>query len=287
MQPILPLFDRHLLRKRRQKIDLNSEAFSLMCREVSSRLITRLNTFKRNFSTCWQVGNDGGYLIKNLLKKPKLFVLSDLGCPFPYTDSMFKVVADEESFSASESSLDLILSFLNLNFINDIPGTLGQYVDSLTPDGLFMAVFIGGDSLYELRSVFQEVEIKRHQGISNRFMPLISTKDAGYLLGQAGFALPVADMDRIVIRYQSVAKLIQDLKMTGNGNVLANRNHPCLSKQFLRDVENLYQQKFSHHEGGIQATFEIIYMTGWRPGPNQQRPLKPGSAKQSLKDFLE
>ena len=196
------------------------------------------------------------------------------------------MIADDEFFPAGKNRLDLILSFLSLNSVNDIPGALSQYLNSLKPDGLFMAAFIGGDSLYELRSVFQEVEIHRHKGISNRFMPLISTKDAGYLLGGVGFALPVADMDRIVVRYPSTTKLLQDLKITGNTNVLMNRSNPCLSKGFLKDVETLYQEKFPHPDGGIQVTFDLIYMTGWHPAPNQQQPLKRGSAQQSLRDVL-
>ncbi|MBY0462032.1 MAG: SAM-dependent methyltransferase, partial [Alphaproteobacteria bacterium] len=113
-----------------------------------------------------------------------------------------------------------------------------------------------------------------------------SSKDAGYLLGRVGFSLPVADMDRIVVRYPSTTKLLQDLKITGNTNVSRSRSGPPLTRGFLRDVENLYQQRFPHPEGGIRTTFDLIYMTGWSPAPNQQKPLKRGSAQQSLRDVL-
>lgn len=286
MQLIPALFDRNLLRKRRQKLDIHSEAFSFLCQEVTARLIERLHTFKRDFGACFQIGNDGGYLAKDLLKTSTFFTFSDLGCLLPQDESINQIIVDEEFFPASKNSLDLILSFLNLNSVSDIPGVLTQIFNALRPDGLFMAVFVGGDSLYELRSIFQQVEIERYKGISNRFMPLVSTKDAGYLLGRVGFALPVTDMDRIVVRYPSTTKLLQDLKITGNTNVLMNRANPPLSKGFLEDVENLYQEKFHHPGGGIQATFDLIYMTGWSPAPNQQQPLKRGSAQQSLRDVL-
>ncbi|MBY0281814.1 MAG: class I SAM-dependent methyltransferase [Alphaproteobacteria bacterium] len=258
------LFNRNLLKKRRQKLDIGSEAFSFLCQEVSGRLMDRLNAFKRNFDTCLQFGNDGGILAKSF------------NC----------IISDEEFFTCPPNSFDLILSFLGLSTINDIPGVLTQALKALRPDGLFMAVFAGGDSLYELRSVFGQVEIERYKGISNRFMPMISTKDAGYLLGHAGFALPVSDMDRIIVRYASVSKLLQDLKITGNTNVLMDRSNPSLTKGFLKNVENSYQKQFPHPDGGIQVTFDLIYMTGWSPAPNQQKPLKRGSAQQSLKDVL-
>ena len=286
MQPILALFDRSLLRKRRRKLDVDSEAFPFLCKEVSERLLDRLNTFKRDFDICFQIGNDGGHLARDLVKTSKFFILSDLGCLLSQNKSISCVMADEEFFPVSKNSLDLIISFLSLNSVNDIPGALTQYLNSLKPDGLFMAAFIGGDSLYELRSVFLQIEIERYKGISNRFMPLIATKDAGYLLGRAGFALPVTDMDRVVVRYPSITKLLQDLKITGNTSILMNRSHPPLSKGFLKDAETLYQQKFPHPEGGIQVTFDLVYMTGWRPAPNQQQPLKRGSAQQSLRDVL-
>jgi SAM-dependent methyltransferase len=286
MQPIPALFDRSLLKRRRQKLDVDSEAFSFLCQEVSERLLDRFRTFKRDFDICFQMGNDGGHLAKDLIKSSKFFILSDPGCLLSQNKSISCVIADEEFFPVSKNSLDLIISFLSLNSVNDIPGALTQHLNSLKPDGLFMAAFIGEDSLYELRSVFQQIEIERYKGISNRFMPLISTKDAGYLLGRAGFALPVTDMDRVVVKYPSITKLLQDLKITGNTSILMNRSHPPLSKGFLKDVESLYQAKFCHPEGGIQLTFDLVYMTGWRPAPNQQQPLKRGSAQQSLRDVL-
>lgn len=280
------LFDRHLLRKRRQKLDIQSEAFSFLCQEVGGRLIDRLSVFKKEFPIGFQIGNDGGYLAKALLTTSQLYVLSDLGLSAPFDESIQYLVADEEFFPAKKNSLNLLLSFLGLNVVNDLPGVLAQILNSLQQDGLFMSAFVGGESLYELTSIFQQVELERYKGISNRFMPLISTKDAGHLLGRAGFALPVADMDRIVVKYPSTTKLLQDLKITANTNVLMNRSHPALTKGFLRDVEKLYQEQFPHKEGGIQVTFDLIYMTGWHPAPNQQQPLKRGSAQQSLRDVL-
>lgn len=286
MHPIPLLFDRNLLRKRRQKLDIRSEVFSQLCQEVSGRLINRIKAFKREFLTCWQIGNDGGYLERALVSKSNHYILSDLDALGHTNQAIQYVVADEEFFPAKQSSLNLVLSFLSLNVVNDLPGVLAQILNSLKSDGLFMAAFIGGDSLYELASIFQQVELERYKGISNRFMPLITTKDAGHLLGRAGFALPVADMDRLVVKYPSATKLLQELKITANTNVLINRSNPSLTKGFLNDVERLYQEQFPHKEGGIQVTFDLIYMTGWCPAPTQQKPLKRGSAQQSLKDVL-
>lgn len=286
MHSIPLLFDRKLLRKRRQKLDIQSEAFSQLSQEVSGRLINRISAFKREFPICWQIGNDGGYLARALLAAAKRFVLSDLGISRPIDQPIQYIVADEEFFPARKSSLSLVLSFLGLNMVNDLPGVLTQILNSLQPDGLFMAAFVGGDSLYELASVFQQVELERYKGISNRFIPLITTKDAGHLLGRAGFALPVSDMDRIEVRYPSALKLLQELKITANTNVLVNRSSPILTRGFLKDVERLYQEQFPHKDGGIQVTFDLIYMTGWCPAPTQQKPLKRGSAQQSLRDVL-
>jgi len=259
----------------------NSGAFSLLCQEISGRLIGRLGTFQRNFKTCWQIGDDTGILAGTLTDPSGFFTTSDLA-PLPHV----QVVCDEDCLPIKKNSLDLLISFLSLHAVNDIPGTLIQCLDSLKPDGLFLAVFIGGETLFELRTIFQHVEIEHHQGLSQRFMPLITTKDAGQLLGRAGFALPVTDVDKIVVRYPSVRCLLDDLKKTTNTTILNDRSHPALSRKFLSRVDTLYQKQFPSPEGGIQATFELIYMTGWAPAPSQQQALLPGSAQHSLKDFL-
>src|SRR5262249_44457371 len=111
-----------------------------------------------------------------------------------------KVVSDEEALPFRDSSLDLVLSALTLQFVNDLPGTFAQIRRALRPDGLFLAALIGGDSLAELRQSFALAEAEVEGGVSPRVAPFVDLRDLGALLQRAGFALPVVDVDRLVVR---------------------------------------------------------------------------------------
>ena len=65
-------------------------------------------------------------------------------------------------------SLDLVVSALALQFVNDLPGTLIQIRRALKPDGLLLAAMLGGDTLTELREAFAEAESEIEGGISPR-----------------------------------------------------------------------------------------------------------------------
>ena len=110
--------------------------------------------------------------------------------------------SDEEALPFADASLDLVVSALALQFVNDLPGTLIQIRRALKPDGLFMAALIGGDSLAELRTAFADAESEIEGGLSPRVAPFADVRELGALLQRAGFALPVVDSERLTVRYR-------------------------------------------------------------------------------------
>ncbi len=111
-------------------------------------------------------------------------------------------------------------------------------------------------------------------------------RDVGGLLGRAGLALPVADSEVLTVTYSSVFKLMQELRQMGEGNSLIGRRNAFTRRDvFLRTAE-LYQSRYGREDGTIPASFELIHLTAWSPDASQQKPLRPGSAKMSLKDVL-
>jgi hypothetical protein len=122
--------------------------------------------------------------------------------------------------------------------------------------------------------------------VSPRVAPFVDVRAVGMLLQRAGFALPVTDVDRIVVRYETPFALMHDLRRMGATNVLLDRRRtPASRKLLLRAVEH-YFKRFSDHDGRIRATFEVVWMSAWAPDPSQQKPLKPGSATHRLADAL-
>jgi SAM-dependent methyltransferase len=196
------------------------------------------------------------------------------------------VIADEERLPFRDASLDLVVSGLALQFVNDLPGALLQIRRALKPDGLFLAALVGGDTLTELRQAFAAAEAEVEGGVSPRVAPFADVRTMGALLQRAGFALPVTDVDRVVVRYDSPLRLMHDLRRMGATNVLTERRRGGLRRQTLSRLIEVYAERFADPDGRLRASFEIIWLSGWAPHESQQQPLRPGSARTRLADAL-
>jgi SAM-dependent methyltransferase len=184
-------------------------------------------------------------------------------------------------------SIDLAVSLLSLHEANDIPGALIQIRRALRPDGLFLGAMAGGETLAELRESLLAAETELHGGASPRVAPFTDVRDAGALLQRAGFALPVADVEPLTVRYADMFGLMRDLRAMGAANALLSRSRrPATRRLFMRAAE-IYAERFSDPDGRIRASFAIVWMSGWAPHASQQKPLKPGSAKLSLAEALK
>ena len=195
------------------------------------------------------------------------------------------MICDEEKFPFGAATLNLVTCVQALHFVNDLPGALIQIRRALKPDGLFMGALPGGQTLIELRTAFMRAEEEIIGGVSPRIAPMADVKDYGGLLQRAGFALPVVDSDFVTVTYDSPIKLMHELRMMGAGNVLSERLKKPMPRALLQRVIEIYEQEFSV-DGRINATFEIIHMSGWSPDASQQQPLAPGSAQTSLAQAL-
>lgn len=197
------------------------------------------------------------------------------------------LVAPLETVPFEPESLDLVVSLLSLQTMNDIPGMLVQIRRALKPDGLFLGAFAGAGTLSELRESLLAAETELYGGASPRVIPFTDVRDAGALLQRAGLALPVADVETVAVRYETLFGLMADLRAMGETSALVDRSRrPGTRRLFARAAE-IYAERFSDADGRVRASFPIVWMSGWAPDASQQKPLKPGSAKISLKTILE
>jgi SAM-dependent methyltransferase len=193
---------------------------------------------------------------------------------------------DPERQALPEAAFDLVVSGLALQHANDLPGVLAQARRALAPDGLLLACLAGGATLTELRQALTAAEAEVAGGVSPRVFPFPDMRDMGGLLQRAGFALPVADSETITVRYDHLFALMADLRAMAATNVLAARlRAPTRRRVFLRAAE-IYAARFADADGRIRASFELVWLSGWAPHESQQKPLKPGSAKQRLAEAL-
>jgi SAM-dependent methyltransferase len=282
------IFDRPLLRARRARAAALGPATFLIERAADD-LAGRLAAVLRKFDLAVDLGTPSGAVRRALADQVGAQVNAIVAVD-PVAAHMagerLAVVADEEMLPFRDGSLDLVVSALALQFVNDLPGTLIQIRRALKPDGLFLAAMIGGDSLTELRVAFAEAEAEVEGGVSPRVAPFADLRDLGALLQRAGFALPVTDVDRVTVRYASPLALMHDLRRMGAGNALIERRRAPLRRATLRRALDIYAARFADADGRIRATFEIVWLSGWAPHQSQQQPLAPGSAKTRLADAL-
>ena len=197
-----------------------------------------------------------------------------------------RVVSDAEVLDLTENTHDVIVHAMALHWANDPVGQLVQCRRALKPDGLFLGLMFGGQTLVQLRSCLAEAEAQVSGGLSPRVLPMGEIRDLGGLLQRAGFALPVADSLLRTVRYRDLHHLMADLRAMGEANALNLRlRHPTRRSVFTK-AARIYEDTFKDNDGSIPATFEIICLTGWAPAEGQQKPLRPGSATHRLARHL-
>jgi SAM-dependent methyltransferase len=280
------IFDRMLIRARRRRAASLGPATFLLDR-VADDLADRLAVVLRRFDLALDLGTPDDAVRTALARLDSIgsivsagAVLDGKEAPRPF------VVADEEALPFRDAAFDLVVSALALQFVNDLPGALIQIRRALKPDGLFLAALVGGDSLTELRQSFAAAESEVEGGVSPHVAPFADLRELGGLLQRAGFALPVTDVDRLTVRYDSAFALMHDLRRMGATNALLDRRRGALKRATLMRTAEIYAERFADADGRLRATFEIVWLSGWVPHPSQQQPLRPGSAKSRLADAL-
>ena len=193
------------------------------------------------------------------------------------------VVADEDRLPFADASFDLVVSAGGLASVSDLPGALAQVRRVLRPDGLFVGAFVGGMTLMELRADLIDADITTRGGAAARTAPMVEAQAAAGLLQRAGFAMPVADVERLTVRYGSIFALFDDLTAMGARSPLASRSP--LGRAALADAAARFADR-AGPDGKTSVTVEIIYLAGWAPAPGQPVPLAPGSGTTSLAKAL-
>lgn len=285
------LFDRDLLRARLDRAAPGYAAADFLKRRAAEDAVVRLEAIMRDFPRAVDLGARNGAFAQALAASDAagrvgFLVEVDLSPRMLAGRPGARLVADEERLPFAPASLDLVVSTLSLHWANDLVGALIQIRLALKPDGLFIGSFLGGATLTELRQSLLAAEAELTGGAGPRVSPFADAYDAAGLLQRSGFALPVADVDRVTVRYAHPLKLLADLRAMGETSVLAERHPKPLTRQVLARAFQIYAERFAEPDGRLPATFEILTLTGWAPDPSQQKPLKPGSAKMRLADAL-
>ncbi|MFZ2031822.1 MAG: methyltransferase domain-containing protein [Vitreimonas sp.] len=276
-------FEPRLVRQRKRRAAKGFREAAFLHRRVVADLADRLEAIPRAFPRALTLGGSGLFT-EEAHARPDLS--ARIG-QIVEADIASGVEIDPEHLPFAEQTFDLVLSPLALHTVNDLPGALIQIRHALKPDGLMLAALFGGETLNELRLSLIEAESELTGGAGPRVSPFADLQDVAALLQRAGFALPAADRDVVVVRYAEPMRLLADLRAMGETAALRERSPRAFSRRILARAFEIYRARFSDADGRVRATFEILTATGWSPHESQQKPLRPGSAKARLADALK
>ncbi|MGQ4275368.1 methyltransferase domain-containing protein [Terrihabitans sp. B22-R8] len=271
------LFDHALRLKRR----LRAGPDDVLLPRLADEMAVRLGAVLRDFPLAVDFDTPGPDIAEALNLLPNVGHVIRAGSSGPAD-----IIAGHDALPFRDRSLDLVVSAQSLHWAEDLPGTLVQIRRALKPDGLFLGALTGGDTLTELRQAFTEAEADTAGGVSPRVIPFGDVRDLGGLLQRAGFALPVVDSERLTVRYGDLYDLFRDLRGLGVTNPMLARARTPLRRETLLRVNEIYRERFADPDGRLRVTVEIVWMLGWAPHESQQKPMRPGSARQRLAEAL-
>ena len=293
IQPVttdpLLVFDRATLRRRRERAARRWDDHAFLKREIATRLVERLDDVRRDFGLALDLGCHGDEIATALgerVDRAEPGARRSRAGLRPKGDTARPWSPTRRRCPSRRGSFDLVLSAMDLHWVNDLPGTLIQIARILKPDGLFLGAMLGGSTLWQLRQALTAAESEVEGGLSPRVSPFADLRDAAGLLQRAGFAMPVADSETIDVEYESALALMRDLGAMGESNLVAERRRGFSRRATLLRAAEIYGERFALPSGRVAATFEVLFLHGWAPHESQPKPLKPGSAARRLADAL-
>jgi len=282
MMDQMRVFDRALVRRRRDRAAATVGRVAPILEDCADRLLDRLDDTTRRFTRALDLGGRGVVAPRLAARGIPLVVSADLSPAMAAVGGGLPVAADEEVLPFAPGSFDLVVASVSLHWVNDLPGALIQIRQALAPDGLFLASLPGLGTLQPLREALAEAEAALRGGISPRVSPFPELRDAAGLLQRAGFALPVADGEEVPIAYRSALGLFADLRAAGETNAVLAADRRIPPRALLPAAAATLPQG----PEGIAPSLRLIVMTGWAPHESQQKPARPGSATHRLADAL-
>lgn len=290
---VMNVFDRKTKRKQRDRAALakDVEVYDYIKDEIAYRMVDRIRDVTRKFPVAVDLGCGRG-LMSKYLTEDEIGTLYQCEmsekmldqAPAPEGVKTIKLVVDEEFIPFKEESLDLVISSLSLHWVNDLPGTLRQIHTALKKDGAFIGAVFGGDTLFELRCALQLAELEREGGFAPHISPFTGMQDIGNLLTRSGYSLLTVDKEELQVNYPSMYELMHDLKGMAESNASWSRKN-YLQRDTMAAAAAIYKDMYGNEDGSVPATFQVIFMIGWKPDKSQAKPSARGSATASLKDL--
>ena len=253
------IFDRRAVRLHRDRAAGLMERVLPVLEDCADRLIERLDDTTRTFRQALDLGGRG-VVAPRLRARGMEVVSADLSARMAALSGRPCVAADEEWLPFAPASFDVVVANLSLHWVNDLPGALIQIRRALRPDGLFLGSLPALGTLGELRTALNEAEASTRGGVSPRVSPFPDLRDLAGLLGRAGFAVPVADVEDVTLSYRDLLGLLSDLRAAGETNATRERDRRRPDPALFASAAGAMA---AGADGRIPVTLRLGTVTGW------------------------
>lgn len=250
------LFDLDLRMRRRDRAARAGPELFLFQR-VFEDCLERVALVRRRFERALLIGCPDPRWPERLLEVAEAVEVRDPGMLFAEAAKGEQII--EDAWVPEPAAFDLVLSIGTLDTVNDLPLALRLIRHALRGESLLVAAMSGGDTLPQLRSAMRAADAAL--GIAAPHVhPRIEAAALSPLLSDAGFVMPVVDVDRVQVSYGSFERLVHDLRGMAATNLLCAR-----PARLTRQQRNAAIAAFAGGDERTVETFEIVHCAAWTP----------------------
>ena len=270
---------------------------NLRCKEINNkndfifdlyneRIIDSLDVINIKFKKILILGDQGSEIYKYIHKRFKEAQVSvyDIKNKFSKSDLYIikKSNIDIDFWPPQEKEFDLIISNFYLNICEDLKKILSKIMKSLLPNGFFLATLPSPENFSLLRAAMMKTDMQLYGGTYNRFNRAPELHTIIDLLKKNNFKIPLVDYETIDLTYKQFNKLLNDVRSMNLSYYQKDKKNTFEKKSYFSKLEGNFEKENDHFN--LKSNFYII--SGWKDHSSQQKPIRPGQAKNKLADFL-
>ena len=270
---------------------------NLRCKEINNkndfifdlyneRIIDSLDVINIKFKKILILGDQGSEIYKYIHKRFKeaQVTVYDIKTKFSKSDLdiIKKSNIDIDFWTPQEKEFDLIISNFYLNICEDLKKILSKIMKSLLPNGFFLATLPSPENFSLLRSAMMKTDMQLYGGTYNRFNRAPELHTIIDLLKKNNFKIPLVDYETIDLTYKQFNKLLNDVRSMNLSYYQKDKKNTFEKKSYFSKLEGNFEKENNHFN--LKSNFYII--SGWKDHSSQQKPIRPGQAKNKLADFL-
>ena len=270
---------------------------NLRCKEINNkndfildlyneRIIDSLDVINIKFKKILILGDQGSEIYKYIQKRFKEAQVKVYDIKTIYSKSDLDIInksnIDLDFWVPQEKEFDLIISNFYLNISEDLNKLLSKIMKSLLPNGFFLATLPSPENFSLLRSAMMQTDIQLYGGAYNRFNRTPELYTIIDLLKKNNFKIPLVDYETINLTYKQFNKLLNDVRSMNLSYYQKDKKNTFEKKSYFSKLEGNFEKENDHYN--LKSNFYII--SGWKDHSSQQKPIRPGQAKNKLADFL-